>query len=93
MDAAALQKQIDTYLPDKHEFYKFCIRKKLYLPDETASIVTIEFLDLAFRGICGIPKMNQVHPISIADPPTKDILKSILLTELKVYVDRGQQGA
>ena len=66
---ADLRAHINKNLANKEGFYEFLLRKRLYLPDTKCSIITVKFLDLVYRSEIYLPKVTEVRPIRIADPP------------------------
>ena len=76
------QEVFNTFIPDKQAFYEFLIRKRFYMPLFRCNINSIEFMDGVFRQDIPIPRMTHVHPITIADPPSKEILKKIFIEKL-----------
>ena len=48
--------QLESYLPGKEYQYDFMLRKGFFLPDIKSNLVTIDWMDLVFRGIVWCPK-------------------------------------
>lgn len=77
------QDRVSHFIGSKPDFYRFMLRKKFFLPEINQSVVTIDWLDRCFRGEIYLPRQQEVHPVQLASPPSKDDAKKILISILE----------
>ena len=58
------------------------------MPAESCSICSVKFMDAIIRGNVYMPRFTEIHPVRIAKPPPKKLLKEELLKAMEVQVDR-----
>ena len=74
-----LRAHINKHLSNKEGFYDFLTRKQFYLPDVKCNIITVKFMDRVYREEIYLPKVDQVRPARIADPPSRKVIQQELI--------------
>ena len=87
--AADLKEKIDLYLQNKSSFYQFLLRKDYFMPSYKCEAVNVPFMNSVFVGTCFMPKQKDVHPASIATPPSVEKTKSALIAVLEAKEERS----
>ena len=76
---ASRKQEVDTYITNKTTFYEFMLRKGFFMPEAKCSAVTVDFMDKVFRHQVWCPKQTDVHPVQLARPPSREVIKGILV--------------
>ncbi len=74
---------IKPFRLDKKNIYSLLIRRKKFMPSFKSRINTVKFFDDILKENIMVPNIDDVHPIVLADPPTKAVLKKLLLQALE----------
>mgnify|MGYP003330584146 CR=1 FL=1 len=72
----------DKHVPDKESFYELLIRRRFFMPHIKCNIITVRLMDQVYTGKIFMPNINQVHPITIAKPPSRKELQQELVLVL-----------
>ena len=68
---------------DKKNIYNVLIRRKKFMPTFKSRINTIKFFDDILRENILVPSIDDVHPVVLAVPLSKALLKKFLLQALE----------
>ena len=74
---------IKPFRLDKKNIYSLLIRRKKFMPAFKSRINTVKFFHDILNGDIMVPNSDDVHPIVLADPPSKAVLKKLLLQALE----------
>ena len=78
---ASLQ-EIQAKLPDKDAFWVQMTRSGWYLPSQTSSIISIDYLNDVLEGEIWVPKFDEVHIRPCVLPPPKEEFAREILSHL-----------